>query len=293
MMIRSLTFLCLAMFVLSACGGGAGTEQEQPPQIRNCSCADYPLSQTKPDWTRGDDIRDGIYYSVGIEQCTGVQKIDLEKTNLKARANLGRIIGSQVSSRISRVQRADGGGTGSNSAKIQSTATSDAFLQNSQVYDYWLDVDNCAIHAAVKISEIDIERGLAKLAAIEKSKLKNQKFYVEAIGNNATILDVSVKAILSDLGVKKIVGAPQKGAYKIEVALKNGNVTANQQTYRAQFVMHIYDSVGTLVWSWHKGVKGVFLRPTTEADLINRAVRSAKKPLMETLQERLDKPSKI
>ena len=289
MIIRSLTFLCLAV-ALSACAGGGAQQQTQ---VRNCSCAAYPFSQTKPEWTRGDDIRDGIYYSVGIEQCTGIQKIDLEKANLKARAALGRIIGSQVSSSISRVQRASGVGTGSNTATIQSTATSDAFLQNSQVYDYWLDVDNCAIHAAVKISEIDIERGLAKLAAIEKSKLKNQKFYVVALGNNATILDVSVKAILSDLGVKQIIAAPQKDAYKIDVVLENGNLSANKQTYRGQFVIRIYNPLGILIWSWYKDVKGVFLRPTTEADLVSRAMRSAKKPLMETLQEKLNKPSEI
>lgn len=275
--------------LLAACGGGGVplTAEER------CSCSGYSLQTTRPAWVGADAVAQGNYRTSGVAQCSSLQEIDLKKADLSARSNLGRMISSQVSSEILSTSHDGGYGAGASGGKSRSFVASDALLENSQIYDRWLDINNCAIHSAVKISTADIERSLKKLASIENNKFKNQRFFVEAKGAHVKILNQGITSVLSNLGVRQIVAQPQKNYFRIVASLADSVMVtdnAGSVASKGQLSVRIYDMNNVNVWSWASPIKGVSFSNRSKIDLDRIAIRNGMRILESDLKEKLEQP---
>lgn len=278
---RGAVFLPLGLALLvSACGGGQSLSPAQA-----CGCHSYYGAKPRPAWVdAGDQISAQSYRTAGISECTGVLSYDNEKSELSARAKLSRMLAVRSDVRISETRKDYGQGAGYTQAQIEATQISQTLLQDSKIYDRWVDRQNCIIYAAAEISTANIEKQKAELARQEAARLINQSFEVTALAAPALILQNEGRAVLSELGVTRIK-ANADYALNLDFLPTERNKTA----LRGRLTATIAAADGTVVWSQTVKTKGVSYQPLSETELTGRAIAEGLERLKPALKAALMK----
>lgn len=277
----------MACALLSACTNE--TRKGDVTQASQCNCAGYFEMRPRPQWVKGDDVINGVYFSNGLEQCTGIKELDVKRADIASRTGLARIISTDIASEVA-VKKTDYGlGAGHTEASVSSLQTSNALLENSQIYDRWVDVENCVVYSAVRISTQDVEASLRKLRQAEQRKLKNQTFFVSAKGKYAKSLLRHTKQLLSRVGVKKLVSKKNQQTHNVVVSLTDIVPVQSGRLVRVNMGFDIYDTRNQVIWSRQIAAKGVSFQGEPNTALIQKAISNAMRALEKPFRQALEK----
>ncbi len=182
--------------MLTACA----TAPKQPA----CSCAQYQTQTPKPAWVEADIVNDSELVTQGATHCTGVKSLDFNKADQNARVNLSFILRSVIEGETEVIRRDDGSGGGRSNAQTRTQQSTHALIENSQIFDRWVDATNCTIHSGVRVTRKDLQATQEKQQARERSKLINQPIEVQSRGFLAERGKQLLLKQLSDLGAQKL-----------------------------------------------------------------------------------------
>jgi hypothetical protein len=258
----------------------------------NCVCDNYFTSQPRPSWVdAGDVVTQQFYQSAGSSQCTGLQNIDIDKADLSARTKLGRILNTEVSSKISETRSSYGNGVGSSKSSIKSSLLSEGVLENSQITERWVDPNSCTVFARVKITTSELEATKAKIAKADAARLINQSFYINTTDNDPDFRDLVGSAagvIVSQLGVTKVLNKPDPSAHQIKFTFLVTQLN-DGKFIRGELLTKILDPSKSIIWQQATPAKGVSFSYASNRDLTRKAIDSGMRSLRPILQKRFDK----
>ena len=217
----------------------------------NCSCKGYFPEAAKPDWLGVESITEHAYFTQGSSFCTGLKKLDVERADKSALANLSRMINAHINSVQSSKQASLGYGVTTDSFTEETTIKADLLLKNAHIVDHWLDLKFCTLYAASKVNISDARNALLQKQLQEKSQLLNQVFFVRS--NASSVVDTYMHNLLSELGAR---------------TTKNINDSQIEITYKIHDIRPITEKLLKLVLSvdikdtsqgnsiWHSSFKG-------------------------------------
>ncbi|MDB2649402.1 hypothetical protein N9Y19_00585 [Porticoccaceae bacterium] len=260
--------------------------------LLGCVCNDYFARQQRPAWVdAGDIVTKQFYQSAGSSQCTGLQNIDIDKADLSARTKLGRILNTEVSSKISETRSSYGNGVGSSMSSIKSSLLSEGVLENSQITERWVDPNSCTVFARVKITTSELEATKAKIAKADAARLINQSFYINTTDNDPDFRDLVGSAagvIVSQLGVTKVLNKPDPSAHQIKFTFLVTQLN-DGKFIRGELLTKILDPSKSIIWQQATPAKGVSFSYASNRDLTRKAIDSGMRSLRPILQNRFDK----
>ena len=272
------------LLLLSGCGSN------KKKQEHSCSCDNYFGKKNKPSWVDTEGLKNGVYYSQGIAQCTGLKTIDTKESSVNARGNLSRMLETQVQTEILLIRKSDTATrSGSESGQATTSIASDALLNNSSIYDYWIDPDSCTVYSAVKLSKSDIDQAVAKAKAKEQAKFKNQTFAIHAEGQYQKQLQLSITKILNDNGVSKIVPNSEQANYAFKAKIQAIDVFEEKKLVRIEVFVSIVSLLdNSTKWSAQLNGKSISLQGFQKDYQIRQALINAFEQDDEKLQSVLE-----
>jgi hypothetical protein len=274
--------IALTMIALVGC---AGTKMP-------CSCAGYLLVSSRPGWTEGEHLVDGIYQTQGIGVCTGVQELDFKTADEAARQNLGRMIEVRVRNRIHSVQGEYVPGAGYSEGKISSWSDSEGILTRSRIFAHWVDPNTCTVYSGARIAVLEIAEARRKTDLQMMRRLSNQPFAAITSGPQQDLIAQRLVAFLSQAGVRHIVREPSAKTYVMAAKLTDIRFTDNDTVAHVELVIDITDPGGRVLWSRQQSGKAVSLKHVTQFALLSEAVADAfdrvLKDVREVLQHEID-----
>lgn len=285
----------LLSFLLTGCGSNEVRKDDN-----QCSCASYFSAQKKPtkrpSWVDTEGLKRQVYYSQGIAQCTGLKTIDVKKSATNARANLSRMLESQVETEINLIRHSNSAiNSGSESGQTNTSIASETLLKNSSIYDYWVDPNSCTIYSAVRLSKIDIDRTVAEAKEKEQSKLKNQRFVVQAEGEYQHSLQLSMLKVLSAYGVNQIISREveyreDEADYSLHAKIQSVDLFAEKKLVRVVVFVSIRSvGDGRILWSAQLRGKSISLQNFQQEYQIRQALADSFKQGKRQMQAILEK----
>lgn len=192
-----------------------------------CGCASYYQTNdgSEPSWVLHEKIDDESAYSRGSTLCTGIKSIDEKRADINARQNLSYIISSSISTNES-ISNSSVNGISSTRFVENTNLKSQSLLKNSSIYDRWVDVANCIVYSATKVSHRDIKRAMAQQQKEKQLRLVN---------NDICVLDRSKHKDprLEGVVVEKLSGIGFHTSYQNSGCLIDLNLT-NEFTKKSQ-----------------------------------------------------------
>lgn len=285
--IDRLGLLLAGSIVLTSC---ANPQSEDPL----CSCTSYMPSKPQPDWVLTESTASGVYKSQGIGQCTGLQSLDIEEADITARANLGRMLSSQIESEVLLVRTDLGEGTGKSEGKISSRQSSAIALEHSVIYDHWVGPISCTIHSAVRVSQADIQAALKKQEREINAALRNQVFSVNTQGAYSDVLHRSILQMLSDAGITKVRLTSNADGYQSDAFIFKAEVTDqewlnNGRLARVNVNLYIEAPDGSVIWIYQTTGKGMSYSTRDRNYLVKLAIKQAGQNASQPFQQALSK----
>lgn len=279
----------LVIFVLSLLIISCGRQTKKEENA--CSCDHYFAAQPRPTWVDTEGLRNQVYYSQGIAQCTGLKTIDVKEASVNARGNLSRMLETQVQTEILLIREGNTATrSGSESGKLTTSITSDALLSNSSIYAHWMDPNSCTVYSAVKLAKADIDQALKEAKQKEQNKLKNQRFVVISEGDYEDTLKVALTQVLSDNGVRQISDNVNEADYRFRVTLNSVDIFKDKKLVRVSLFARIVSLDGQTVWSASLRGKSISLQQFQEDYQIREALINSFKQNKLSIQTALDQP---
>ncbi|HED33009.1 MAG TPA: hypothetical protein ENJ08_02170 [Gammaproteobacteria bacterium] len=264
-------YLNFILILLSGCSNSLVTVETGS----SCSCSDYLSKREKPDWVGVDRNESNWYLSNGVSGCTGIQSIDFEEADLSARTNLSRILNSDIKSQITLIQESSSDGSSSKYGNIITQETTSSLLNNSLIYERWLDNDSCTIYSAVKISHADVNLALEKLTSRESNKLINHRFTIRAKGKYHDRLILIIQNLLINAGVKTISTLERENTYMLEGSIVDIDFYNKNRVAKVTIQLSIIAPDKNVIWSHQEQGKSVSFGGISTKQLLNKAINQA------------------
>lgn len=283
---RPIIIASVLSVALAACGGSAS---HMAQKNISCGCSDYMDAAPRPAWVDGGDIVTASYrQSHGTANCTGLKNIDFDAADLAARAKLSRMISAKTDIRISETRRDYGYGAGSAEARIDSSQISQVVLEGSRIEARWIDPESCLVYAAVRLPNASYEATKKRLAAQEKARLVNQRFYLNVQGapEDQASLRAALAQSLSEAGVSRMVEKAEVADIEARIAIANLNVS--DTSLNGQVSVSLYRDE-TNLWSRSFTAKAASFSAKPKNALLTRALENAMRGLKAPLSEILNK----
>jgi hypothetical protein len=245
----------------------------------NCSCLTFFEVKPKPDWVSAEKITASHYSTYGASYCTGLQIIDVGRSDKSAKANLSRMIQAQIKSTQNIKQSNFGNGATFSHLTENTTVNTDLILAGSLVYDRWIDPKSCTIFSATQINIAAINKAILDQKSREAAKLINQ-FYSVSEGQHP-IVKSKIESALSDILVRFSIG-------KDALIISNRVFDIKEKPGRLVSLTLEIEIVDprTKQSIWKKGYagKGLSFKDTRKSILVKKALNSAMKNATKELQ---------
>jgi hypothetical protein len=236
----------------------------------SCSCISFFEEKPKPSWISAEKITDADYLTYGSTYCTGLQKIDTNRADQAALANLTRMIQAQVQSTQNIKQGNYGNGVAYSHLTENTTIDTNLMLNGSYIYDRWVDPQNCTIFSATKIEISEIEKSIAEQKLKESAKLVNQLYVI--LDSEHQIIKSQIETALSEIKVKF---SNDKTALVVKSRVfdffeKPGKLV------KLMLELEIYNpNTKQIIWKKAYAGKGLSFQVTEKEVLIDKALNSA------------------
>jgi hypothetical protein len=278
-------WVVLSLFLLSACGSKSKKKEQAH------SCVGYFKVKPRPSWVDTEGLKNGVYYSQGVAQCTGLKTIDVKEASTNARGNLSRMLETQVRSEILLIRKSNTATrSGSESGQASTTIASDALLKNSSIYAHWVDPNSGSVYSAVKVSKSSIDKAIQDAKDKEQAKFKNQIFTIQVEGEHQKQLALSITKVLGENGVSKIVTNQEQAQYALRAKIQSIDIFKAKKLVRVEVFVSIIDLANqSTKWSQQLNGKSISFQGFERDYQIRQALIDAFNRDQQKLQSALEK----
>jgi hypothetical protein len=246
---------------------------------QNCSCLTFFDPKPKPSWISGEKITEAYYSTYGSSYCTGLQKVDTQRSDKSAKANLSRMIQAQIKSTQNIKQGNSGNGVLYSHLTENTIISTDLILGGSLIHDRWVDPKTCTIYSATRIGTSDVDNALIDQQSKEASKLTNQFYSISK--SKYSIVSPRIETALSDIRVRFNSG-------KNSLVIKSRVFDINEKPGRLVNLIieiEIFDpTTSQSIWKKAYPGKGLSFKDTSKSILVDKALTNAMKTAMKELQ---------
>lgn len=236
----------------------------------SCSCSGYfSNEEIDTQFYSSEIISDDIYQASGSTYCTGLQELDVESADNKAKENLAKLISVNVETTESVTIGNAGYGVTVQEYLQRSNLESKLTVQGAYITQRWVDTNHCTIFSSARVTKENADLSLASAT----QSLKQSTFYLKSSGSK--VIDNTLFELFVAQGINKISEQDTKQKYLVEAAILNA-VQSSAQVVELTLRVRIFNRDNSeILGSVSADGKGVSYKKLTYSELYNRAVSDA------------------
>ena len=257
------------LFTLTVILSGCNSTHDREKSF-SCSCSDYfPSNEINTQFFSREIISEDIYQASGSTYCSGLQELDVEMADNKAKENLAKLISVNVETKESVTIGNAGYGVTVQEYLQNSNLESKLTVQGAYITRRWVDTNHCTIYSSARISKENADLSLASAT----QSLKQSTFYLKSSGNKA--IDNQLFELFLAQGINKISEQDTKQKYLVEAVIINAVQSSDKVVELTLRVKILNRDNSEVFGSVSADGKGVSYKKLTYAELYNRAINDA------------------